>query len=75
MIDHRERNEVNVHTLAKTGDAQRTKGDTFSIDKNQSLFGKQTAQVDLYTTIVRRRADHLSGGPACFLRKKSSQVL
>src|SRR6266536_3693289 len=52
VIDHREGKEVNVHTLAGPGDAQRTVGDAFAIDQNQSLFGQQAAQVELDRTVT-----------------------
>src|SRR5439155_24284306 len=38
VIDHRKRKQVNVHASAKSGDAQRTVGDAFAIDQNQSLL-------------------------------------
>ena len=47
VIDHREGKEVNVHASTKSTDAQRTIGDTFAIDQNQSLLGQQATQVEL----------------------------
>ena len=52
VIDHREWNQVNVHASADPGAVQRTKGDTFSIDKNQSFLRQQAAQVELDGTVT-----------------------
>src|SRR5207249_7167020 len=60
VIDHREGKQVNVHASAEPGDAQRTIGDTFAIDQNQSLLGQQTAQVELdgaVTTVADVQVD------------------
>ena len=52
VINHWERNKVNVHTAAGSGGAQRTSADTFAIDQDQRLFGQQAAQVELDSTVT-----------------------
>src|SRR5439155_3700814 len=51
VVKHHEGKEVDIHSLAGPGDAQRTKGDTFSIDQNQSLSGQEAAQIEWDSTV------------------------
>jgi hypothetical protein len=77
VIDHRERNKINVHASAEPGNAQRTRGDAFSINQNQSLLGQQTAQVELdstVTTIAEATADVQVDGATRLLRQKRLQI-
>src|SRR4029077_10858461 len=73
MIDHRERNEVNIHTSAESNRIQWTKGDTFSVNQHQGFFSQQAAQVELDST-VPTIGDVQVDGSACLLRQKSCQV-
>src|SRR6476660_7847533 len=73
VIDHHEGKEVDIHSLAGPGDAQRTKGDTFSIDKHQGFLGQEAAQVEL-DSAVTTIADVQIDGAACLLWQKSCQV-
>ena len=73
VINHHEGKEVNVHTLAGPGDAQRTVGDAFAIDQNQSLFGQETAQVELDRTVTTI-SDVQVNGATRLLRQKRLQV-
>src|SRR4029077_3402236 len=73
VINHRERNEVNVHTCAEPDRVQRTEGDTFSVDEHQGFFAQQAAQVELDSTVTAI-ADVLVDGSARLLRQKSCQV-
>src|SRR5437016_3559570 len=52
VIDHRKRYQVNVRTCARPGGAQRTEGDTFAVDQNQSLLRQQAAQIELDCAIA-----------------------
>src|SRR6266566_1972609 len=73
VVNHHKGKEVNVHTLAGPGDAQRTVGDAFAIDQNQSLFGQQAAQVELDSTVTTIADVHVDGS-ARLLWQKSCQV-
>ena len=73
VIDHREGKEVNVHTLACPRDAQRTVGDAFAIDQNQSLFGQEAAQVELDRTVTTI-GDVQVNGATRLLRQERLQV-
>ena len=52
MINHRERNQVNIRASAKCGARQRTVCDAFAINQNQSFLWQNTAQVELDGTIT-----------------------
>src|SRR5262249_49915659 len=49
VIDHRERNQVDVNSSIASKLGPR---DAFSIDENQSFSGQQAAQVDLHGTVT-----------------------
>src|SRR6266436_8855243 len=51
VIDHRKRYQVDVRACTAPGGTQRTEGDTFAVDQNQSLLWQQAAQVKLNGTI------------------------
>src|SRR5207302_400447 len=69
VIDHWERNEVNVYTRTGAGGAQRTSGETFAIYQNQRFFWENTAQIELHTTITTI-TDVEVDRPTRFLRQK-----
>ena len=73
VIDHGKRKQVNVHASAGSGSAQRTVGDPFAIDQNQSLLGQQAAQVELDGTVTAVADVHVHP-TACFLRDEFLQV-
>src|SRR6266480_4758485 len=73
VVNHHEGKEVDIHSLAGTGDAQRTKGDTFSIDKHQGFLGQEAAQVELDST-VPAIGDVQVDGSARLLWQKGCQV-
>src|SRR6266566_3812664 len=52
VINHHEGKEVDIRSLAGPGDAQRTKGDTFSIDQHQGFLAQQAARVELDSTVT-----------------------
>src|SRR6266498_511193 len=72
VIDHREGNEVNVHTSAEPDSGQRTKGDTFSVYQHQGFLAQQAAQVELDSTVTTI-ADVEVDGSARLLRQESCQ--
>ena len=74
MINHRERNQINVHPPASPGGAQRTIRNAFSIYQNQSFLGQNTTQVEL-NAAVPAIADVQVDVAACFLRQKILKVL
>ena len=51
VIDHRKRNQVNVHASAEPDGIQRTKGNMFSIDQHEGFFGQQATQIELYGSV------------------------
>ena len=56
MINHREGNEIDVHTsgaATKKNTANPDDGNTFSIDENQSFFWQQTPQVRYDGAVAR----------------------
>ena len=73
VIDHDERDQVDVGTSAKTSDAQRTIGHPLAIDQNQGLLRQDAAQVEL-DRAVTAVADVEVHCAACLLRNKFLQV-
>src|SRR5439155_11118519 len=73
VVNHYEGKEVDIHSLAGPGDAQRTKGNTFPIDKHQGFLGQEAAQVELDSTVPAIGDVHVDS-PARLLRHKSCQV-
>src|SRR5260370_223171 len=75
MINHWERNEIDVHSGgAGPGTAPTSNyGSAFSIDENQSFFGQQTTQVG-YDTPVTAISDVLVDGRAHLLWQLREQV-
>ena len=73
MINHRKGNQVNVHTPAEPDGVQRTKGDTFPVNKDEGFFGQQAAHVEL-DSAVPAIANVQVRGSARLLRQKSCQV-
>src|SRR6266481_6501213 len=73
VIDHRERNQVDVHASAESDGVQRTKSDTFPINEHQRFLGQQAAQVELDST-VPPIGDVQVDGSASLLRQKRCQV-
>ena len=53
--------------------SQRTKGDAFSVNEHEGLFGQQAAHVELDMTITAI-GDVQVDGAACLLWQKSCQV-
>src|SRR4029453_13583905 len=68
MIDHRERNQVDVDVFEQPGSC-----DALSIDEDQSFFGRQTAQVN-YDTAVTAIGDVLVDSRAQLLWQFGEQI-
>src|SRR6266699_1121594 len=73
VVNHHEGKKIDVYSLASPGDAQRTKGDTFSVNEHQGFLAQQAAQVELDSTVTTI-ADVEADGSARLLRQKSCQV-
>src|SRR6266487_3496136 len=72
VVNHHEGKKIDVYSLASPGDAQRTKGDTFSVNEHQGFLAQQAAQVELDSTVTTI-ADVEADGSARLLRQKSCQ--
>src|SRR6476659_8222278 len=73
VVNHHEGKEIDIHSLACPGDAQRTVGDTFSIDKHQGFLWQEAAQVELDSTVTSIANVHVDS-PAGLLWQKSCEV-
>ena len=77
MIDHREGDEIDVHTSEGRGGTESTAnpryGNAFSIDENQSFFRQQTPQVR-YDAAIAASDSVLVDGRAHLLRQIGQQV-
>src|SRR4029077_7987161 len=72
VINHRKRNQVNVHASAEPDGEQRTKSDAFSVDEHEGFFGQQATQVELNSAVAQKSTHALI---ACVQVRRSAGLL